>query len=203
LAQAQAQLASTLLEHFPPLEAAALALEAASNPSSTSSTQTASTTSNTTPHPTPAADLQQQQPPRHVTHFRYAGLDTSLAPGLDTPALTASYEALGLGPFGGPGTLAISALITQVLKQLPLRLTGYCGLMLAVCEDAVSHQALQQGCACTGVAGGGGGQRHYVEHALQAAPFLLAVPHHTKSLTNTPFHAVAVPPNAGPGSSCC
>jgi hypothetical protein len=31
----------------------------------------------------------------------------------------------------------VSALITKVLKALPLRLTGYCGLMLAVCEDQV------------------------------------------------------------------
>jgi uncharacterized protein (UPF0210 family) len=96
-------------------------------------------------------DLQQQQQQQQkqkqqqqgAIQFRYAGLDTSLAPGLDTPAVTASYEALGLGPFGGPGTLAISSMITQVLKQLPLRLTGYCGLMLAVCEDLVSDQ--QQG----------------------------------------------------------
>jgi hypothetical protein len=39
--------------------------------------------------------------------------------------------------FGGPGSLSVSSLITSVLKGLPLKLTGYCGLMLAVCEDQV------------------------------------------------------------------
>lgn len=33
--------------------------------------------------------------------------------------------------------MTVSSLITSVLKKLPLRLTGYCGLMLAVCEDQV------------------------------------------------------------------
>eukprot|EP00877_Chromochloris_zofingiensis_P013003 jgi/Chrzof1/7957/UNPLg00017.t1 len=72
-----------------------------------------------------------------TTGYRYLGLDTSVAPGLDTPPLTASYECLGVcDKFGGPGTLSISAMITGVLKSLqPLQLTGYCGLMLAVCED--------------------------------------------------------------------
>jgi hypothetical protein len=105
--------------------------------------------------------------------FRYLGLDTSLAPGLDTPPLTDSYQSLlqhmlparaaadaGAGDtavagasvtaaaaaaaFGGPGSLTVSSLITSVLKRLPLRLTGYCGLMLAVCEDQVRWQQQQQ-----------------------------------------------------------
>jgi hypothetical protein len=41
--------------------------------------------------------------------------------------------------FGGAGSLAVSDLITKVLEGLPLRLTGYCGLMLAVCEDQVGR----------------------------------------------------------------
>lgn len=78
-----------------------------------------------------------------TTGYRYLGLDTSVAPGLDTPPLTASYECLGVcDKFGGPGTLSISAMITGVLKSLqPLQLTGYCGLMLAVCEDQVKGPA--------------------------------------------------------------
>lgn len=36
-----------------------------------------------------------------------------------------------------PGTLAISELITRVVKGLPgVKQTGYSGLMLPVCEDA-------------------------------------------------------------------
>jgi uncharacterized membrane protein YgcG len=56
--------------------------------------------------------------------FRYLGIDSSIAPGLDTPPLTASFELLGLGRFGGAGTLAACAAVTRALKALPLRLTG-------------------------------------------------------------------------------
>lgn len=37
--------------------------------------------------------------------WSFQGIDTSIAPGLDTPSMTDAYEALGLGPFGGPGEL--------------------------------------------------------------------------------------------------
>lgn len=65
--------------------------------------------------------------------WSYMGIDTSIAPGLDTPAMTAAYEALlGGGSFGGPGTLSISALITKVLKSLPV---GACSCGGAACGD--------------------------------------------------------------------
>ncbi len=67
---------------------------------------------------------------------KYIGIDSSLAPALDkTSSIAYSYESLGLGKFGSPGTLAISAMITRVLKDVPVRLCGYSGLMLPVCED--------------------------------------------------------------------
>ena len=38
--------------------------------------------------------------------------------------------------FGGPGTLAAAAAVTTALQSLPgIQRTGYCGLMLPVCED--------------------------------------------------------------------
>ena len=38
--------------------------------------------------------------------------------------------------FGGPGTIAAAAAITTALQSLPgIVRTGYCGLMLPVCED--------------------------------------------------------------------
>jgi uncharacterized protein (UPF0210 family) len=38
--------------------------------------------------------------------------------------------------FGGPGTLGAAAEITKALQSLPgILRTGYCGLMLPVCED--------------------------------------------------------------------
>jgi hypothetical protein len=58
---------------------------------------------------------------KHHPSWSYMGIDTSIAPGLDTPAMTAAYDALlGAGNFGGAGTLAVSALITKVLKSLPV-----------------------------------------------------------------------------------
>lgn len=38
----------------------------------------------------------------------YRGIDASIAPALEPPSIPASYELLGLGAFGGCGTLAIS-----------------------------------------------------------------------------------------------
>lgn len=68
--------------------------------------------------------------------IRFGGIDASLAPSLDeTESLAFAYEKLGIGRFGDTGTLAVSAMITRVLKHLPLKTCGYCGLMLPVCED--------------------------------------------------------------------
>ncbi len=70
------------------------------------------------------------------TGIKYAGIDVSLAPSLDkNESIAFAYEKLGLGKFGQPGTLAISALITRVLKGLSVKKCGYSGLMLPVCED--------------------------------------------------------------------
>jgi len=66
----------------------------------------------------------------------YAGIDTSPAPGIEaSEALPFAYEKLGLGKFGGHGTLAISSIITKVIKNLDVKTCGYSGLMLPVLED--------------------------------------------------------------------
>ncbi|MBW4681142.1 MAG: DUF711 family protein [Microcoleus vaginatus WJT46-NPBG5] len=78
--------------------------------------------------------------------IEYRGIDSSLAPSLDKSASIAfSYESLGLGKFGHQGTLAISAIITRVLKSLSVKLCGYSGLMLPVCEDAGLAQRASEG----------------------------------------------------------
>ena len=70
------------------------------------------------------------------TGIKYTGIDVSLAPSLDkNESIAFAYEKLGLGKFGQPGTLAISALITRVLKGLSMKKCGYSGLILPVCED--------------------------------------------------------------------
>lgn len=69
-------------------------------------------------------------------NIAYGGIDASVAPSLNpTESLAFAYENLGLGKFGHPGTLTISALITGVLKNLSVKTCGYSGLMLPVCED--------------------------------------------------------------------
>jgi uncharacterized protein (UPF0210 family) len=69
----------------------------------------------------------------------YLGIDSSLNPSLDEKGSVAeAMEQLDElpGHFGGPGTLGAAAEITQALQSLPgIKLTGYCGLMLPVCED--------------------------------------------------------------------
>ena len=71
-----------------------------------------------------------------VFEIEYRGIDSSLAPSLERNiSIALAYESLGLGKFGHQGTLAISALITRVLKSLAVKLCGYSGLMLPVCED--------------------------------------------------------------------
>jgi uncharacterized protein (UPF0210 family) len=68
--------------------------------------------------------------------IKYGGIDASVAPSLDkSESIAFAYEKLGIGKFGQPGTLAISALITGVLKSLSVKTCGYSGLMLPVCED--------------------------------------------------------------------
>ena len=72
----------------------------------------------------------------HIFEIEYRGIDSSLAPSLDRNiSIALAYESLGLGKFGHQGTLAISALITRVVKSLAVKLCGYSGLMLPVCED--------------------------------------------------------------------
>ena len=67
---------------------------------------------------------------------RYGGIDSSLAPSLEAnESIAFAYEKLGFGKFGSQGTLTISAIITRVLKNLSVKLCGYSGLMLPVCED--------------------------------------------------------------------
>lgn len=65
----------------------------------------------------------------------FLGIDTSIAPALERPNIVEAFEMLGLGRFGGAGTLAVAERITAALKSVSVKLCGYCGLMLPVCED--------------------------------------------------------------------
>ena len=72
----------------------------------------------------------------------FGGVDLSPAPMGDESIATA-FEAVGLGAFGGPGTLAIAAALTGAIKSSSLPMCGYNGLMLPVLED----RALGERCA--------------------------------------------------------
>ena len=78
----------------------------------------------------------------------YLGIDTSLNPSLDKDgSVAAALEELDeLQVFGGPGTLGAAAEITKAIQTLPgIKLTGYCGLMLPVCEDIRLASLASQG----------------------------------------------------------
>lgn len=68
--------------------------------------------------------------------IKFRGIDSSLAPGLsDEGSIAYAYEQLLPEKFGYQGTLAVSSMITDVLKNLSVKTCGYSGLMLPVCED--------------------------------------------------------------------
>jgi hypothetical protein len=87
-------------------------------------------------YPEIADDLNSDndnQPP-----FQFIGIDTSVNPSLEEDGSVAgAIECLDeVHRFGGPGTMAAAAAITKVLQSLEgIQTTGYCGLMLPVCED--------------------------------------------------------------------
>jgi uncharacterized protein (UPF0210 family) len=69
----------------------------------------------------------------------FLGIDSSMNPSLDesSGSIAAAMEQLKeIQVFGGHGTLAVAAEITKAIQSLPnIDLTGYCGLMLPLCED--------------------------------------------------------------------
>ncbi|MBN2620532.1 DUF711 family protein [candidate division WOR-3 bacterium] len=67
---------------------------------------------------------------------RFCGIDTSPAPSLKkSESLVRAFEELLNERFGAPGTLSIARMITRVLRSIPVKKCGYCGLMLPVLED--------------------------------------------------------------------
>jgi len=77
-------------------------------------------------------------------HREYRGIDVSPAPAKDR-SIGAAIEALTRLPFGSASTLAACAAITDVLKNLSIKICGYSGLMLPVLEDPVLAQRAAEG----------------------------------------------------------
>ena len=81
-------------------------------------------------------------------HIIYDGIDTSISTSIDEhESIAYAYEYLLKGyHFGQPATLSISKTITDIIQQLPIKKTGYCGLMLPVLEDHGLAMRNMQGC---------------------------------------------------------
>ena len=78
------------------------------------------------------------------TGWRYLGIDTSPAPGLEA-SIGRVIETVSGAPFGSPSTLAACSSITTVLKGLDVKTCGYSGLMLPVLEDRVlANRAIER-----------------------------------------------------------
>ncbi len=78
------------------------------------------------------------------TGRRYLGIDTSPAPGMDR-SIGEAVEAVSGRPFGDTATLSACALITDVIRNLDVKMVGYCGLMLPILEDPVLAKRAAEG----------------------------------------------------------
>ena len=77
--------------------------------------------------------------------WTYAGIDPTPAPGGQVSIGTAIESFLGGAPFGSPGTETAAGIITRAVKDVPVKQTGYSGLMIPVLEDATLTRRWTQG----------------------------------------------------------
>ena len=70
-------------------------------------------------------------------NIKYDGIDVSISTSIEKQeSIAYAFEHLiDDYRFGQPGTLSIAKIITDTLQSLPIKKTGYCGLMLPVLED--------------------------------------------------------------------
>jgi hypothetical protein len=78
------------------------------------------------------------------TGWAYVGIDLSPAP-LKDVSIGAAIENLIAQPFGSAGTLTAAAAITAAIKSIPVKQTGYNGLMLPILEDSRLAERWSQG----------------------------------------------------------
>ena len=76
--------------------------------------------------------------------WTYAGIDPTPAPGGQN-SIGAAIESFTGAPFGSPGTETASAVITRAVKAVPVKQTGYSGLMIPVLEDSVLTRRWTEG----------------------------------------------------------
>src|SRR5579872_765676 len=76
--------------------------------------------------------------------WTYSGIDPTPAPG-GAVSIGAAIEAFTGAPFGSPGTETAAAIITRAAKDVPVKQTGYSGLMIPVLEDNVLTRRWTEG----------------------------------------------------------
>jgi uncharacterized protein (UPF0210 family) len=76
--------------------------------------------------------------------WTYAGIDPTPAPGGQV-SIGAAIESFTGAPFGSPGTETASGIITRAVQAVPVKQTGYSGLMIPVLEDAVLTRRWTEG----------------------------------------------------------
>lgn len=76
--------------------------------------------------------------------WAYQGIDLTPVP-LMGISIGGAMETLLGGTIGSPGSLSIAYTITSAVRRVPVRLTGYSGLMLPVLEDAVLAKRWESG----------------------------------------------------------
>jgi uncharacterized protein (UPF0210 family) len=76
--------------------------------------------------------------------WKYMGIDPTPAPMADV-SIARAIESFTGAPFGGSGTMTAAAIITRAVRSVPVKQTGYAGLMVPVLEDDVLGQRWEQG----------------------------------------------------------
>src|SRR5215813_14205183 len=76
--------------------------------------------------------------------WKYHGIDLTPVP-LKDVSIGAAMESLLGNPIGSPGSLSVAHTITAAVRRIPVRQTGYSGLMLPVLEDSVLAQRWESG----------------------------------------------------------
>ena len=76
--------------------------------------------------------------------WTYAGIDPTPAPG-GAVSIGKAIESFTGAPFGSPGTETAAGIITRAVKDVPVKQTGYSGLMIPVLEDTVLTRRWTEG----------------------------------------------------------
>jgi uncharacterized protein len=76
--------------------------------------------------------------------WMYQGIDLTPVP-LKDISIGAAMESLLGAQIGSPGSLSVAHTITSAVRRVPVRQTGYSGLMLPVLEDSVLAQRWESG----------------------------------------------------------